>query len=378
MEKEKSGGIGAWFQNQLALAPLIGNYYIPEETNNFWYSLGGLLAIALGLQFVSGIILLFKYIPDASLAFGIVSEMVHSRFWGTVLGFHYFNAFLIFGLLMLHMGRVFVSAAYRKDKKALWLVGVLLAALVFIEYITGEALHWDEVGFAVPWNVSQLLQAIGLSNALHYNFSDVLSMGTATKQLLQFYVIHIAIVPLTIVVFIILHFYLIKKKGISLPFWKKASGRKVSFGSHIKLWLAYGSFLAGVILLLAVFVGRSAGTAPELLPSSPLYLPAGQEPNDPGDLGFKPTNPIGWTKGMTVIFGQYFGVEPDIWGAAIGMGLMLGGLLIVPFVDNEEKEPTSWKEAFDFRKRKWAFLAMGLFWLVLLAGIIQNIITGAG
>ncbi|HUZ93262.1 MAG TPA: cytochrome b N-terminal domain-containing protein [Candidatus Paceibacterota bacterium] len=366
-------GLSAWFKNQLALAPLIGEYYVPEETNNFWYSLGGVLAISLALQGLSGIILTLKYIPDAALAFGVVSQMLNSRFWGIVLSFHYFNSFLIYGLVMAHLMRVFVSAAYRNQKKVLWFVGVILAALVFATYLTGEALHWDEVGFAVPWNISEFLQLVHLNNVLHYNFSDLLAPATATTKLVQLYAMHIAILPFFIILFVGLHFYLIRMKGISLPFWKKPSGNKVPFTSHVKLWFAYAGLMTGAVLLLAVFVGRSAGTSPQLLPSSPLY----QTSDDAGGLGFKPTLPIGWTKGMNELAAQS-GIDPDIWGTITAMILMLGSLLVIPFVDRGESEPASFKEAFSWRTRKWAFLAIALFWAVMIAGIVQNFLVASG
>ncbi|MBI3589127.1 MAG: cytochrome b N-terminal domain-containing protein [Candidatus Liptonbacteria bacterium] len=370
MEKR---GVWSWWKNQLALAPLISKYYVPEETNNFWYSLGGVLAISLALQVVSGIILTLKYIPDATLAFGIVSDMIHSRLWGITLGFHYFNSFLIYGLVMAHMMRVFVSAAYRKEKKVLWFVGVALATLIFATYVTGESLHWDEVGFAVPWHVSEILQATHLNNIFHYNFADLLAPASATLKLVQIYAMHIAILPIMILLLAILHFYLIRMKGISLPFWKQPSGKKVSFASHIKLWFVYSAFAIGVVLFLAIFAGRDVGTAPQLLPSSPLYAVH----KGPGGQGYKPTSPIGWTHGMNVLV-EHLGLTPDIWGTVIAMTLMLGSLVAIPFVDREEKEPTSFKEAFDWRKRKWAFLAMALFWAVMIVGIIQNAIAGPG
>ncbi len=369
----KRRGIWARCKDQLALAPLIGEYYIPEETNNFWYSLGGILAISLVFQVVSGIILALKYIPDAALAFGIVSDMIHSRFWGITLGFHYFNSFLIFGLVMAHMMRVFVSAAYRKDKKALWFVGLGLMILIFATYVTGESLHWDEVGFAVPWHVSEILQATHLNNVFHYNFSDLLAPASATLKLVQIYAMHIAILPIMTLLLIVLHFYVMRMKGVSLPFWKQPSGRKVSFASHINRWLLYGGLMVGAMLLLAIFVGKDVGTAPQLLPSSPLY----GAKHGPGGLGYKPTSPIGWTHGMN-IFVEHLGLTPDIWGTVIAMVLMLGALIAVPFVDREEKEPASWREAFDWHKRTWAFLAIALFWAVMIVGIIQNIIAGPG
>jgi quinol-cytochrome oxidoreductase complex cytochrome b subunit len=366
-------GLWAWSKDQLALVPLVGEYYVPEETNNFWYSLGGILAVSLVLQGVSGIILALKYIPDAALAFGIVSDMIHSRFWGITLSFHYFNSFLLYGLIMAHLMRVFVSAAYRNKKRVLWFVGVALAALMFAAYLTGEALHWDEVGFAVPWNISEILQATHLNNVFQYNFSDLLTPAIATMKLVQIYAIHIAILPIMILLFVILHFYLIRMKGISLPFWEKASEKKVPFASHLKLWFAYSSLMIGAVLLLAIFVGRDVGTAPQLLPSSPLYGTS----DDPGGLGYKPTLPIGWTKGINVLAAKA-GIDPDIWGTVIAMALMLGALVAIPFIDRGEKEPTSLKEAFDWRTRKWAFLAIILFWVVMIAGIIQNVIAGAG
>jgi hypothetical protein len=30
------------------------------------------------------------------------------------------------------------------------------------------------------------------------------------------------------------------------------------------------------------------------------------------------------------------------------------------------------------RKRGWAFVAMGVFWLVMIVGVIQNAVAGAG
>ena len=39
---------------------ILHEYLIAEETNNFWYSIGGVLGIALALQFITGFILLFK------------------------------------------------------------------------------------------------------------------------------------------------------------------------------------------------------------------------------------------------------------------------------------------------------------------------------
>ncbi|MGZ6256499.1 MAG: hypothetical protein ACXWMB_05740, partial [Candidatus Limnocylindria bacterium] len=93
--------------------------------------------------------------------------------------------------------------------------------------------------------------------------------------------------------------------------------------------------------------------------------------------GFKPTFPISWTRGMNIVAAN-FGIDPDIWGTMIGMGLMLLALVAIPFLDRAPHEPDSTASAFDWRKRGWAFFAMGIFWFVLIVGLMQNALTAEG
>jgi len=81
---------------------------------------------------------------------------------------------------------------------------------------------------------------------------------------------------------------------------------------------------------------------------------------------------------MNVFVGEKLGIDPDIWGTVIGMALMLFALLLVPFVDRGEREPTSAAEAFAWKARKWAFLLIALYWIVFLVGVIQNAVAGPG
>lgn len=375
MNQEANHSTGFWrrIADQFGL-DIFFNYRIPEEANAFWHSIGGLLGISIAFQFLTGFLLLIKYIPDAGLAFSVTGSLLHSPTWKIVLNFHFWNAYLIFGLLMLHLMRVFISGAYRGNKRGLWLVGVILAALVFVAYLTGEALHWDEVGFAVPWHISEFLQAIHLADFFNYSFATLLSIPGATVKLVQLYGLHVAVVPVLLALFIVLHYFLVKEKGVSLPFWKKPTGRKVHFTKQVALHFKWSLFLLGSILLISAFVPRGAGIAPQLLPESPFYGAA----HGPGALGAKPTFPISWTHGMNVFAEEHLGVTPDIWGTAVGMTLMFGALLLVPFADREKNEPTSIAEALNWRKRGLAFLLIALFWVVFLIGVIQNAVAGAG
>jgi quinol-cytochrome oxidoreductase complex cytochrome b subunit len=366
-------GVWAALSDQFGFRQAVTDYLIPVESNSVWYLLGGVLAIALGLEILSGILLALVYIPDAAKAYGITQHLIATGGWSIVINFHFCNSFLIFGLVMIHMVRVFISGGYRRGKEGLWLVGVGLAALVFVISLTGEALHWDEVGFGVPWNVAEVLKAVGLAGAVNYTSDALLAIPTATEKLVQLYVVHVSIVPIALGLFIGWHYLLIRFKGISTPFWMRTSGRTAGFSEHIRGWLIWGGIIIGIVLLIAIFVPRDAGTAPQLLRSSPLY----GTPDDPGALGFKPTFPISWTRGMNIV-AAHFGIAPDIWGAMTGMAVMLVALLVIPFVDRGDREPDSAAAAFSWRKRGWAFLAIAVFWLFLIVGVVASQITGAG
>jgi quinol-cytochrome oxidoreductase complex cytochrome b subunit len=360
--------------DQFGIRQMVSDYLIPVETNSIWYLLGGVLGIALVLEILTGFALSTVYTPDAATAYQNVAHLLQTAGWATVINFHYYNAYVIFGLVMIHMVRVFITGGYRRGKEGLWLVGVGLAGLTFVISTMGEALHWDEVGFAVPWHISEMFQAVGLAGAMNYTFANLKDIPTATEKLSQLYALHVSIVPIILLAFIAWHYLLIRIKGISIPFWLKATGTRAAFSEHIRGWLLWSVLILGAVLLIAIVFPRDAGTAPQLLPSSPLF----GAKHGPGGLGYKPTFPISWTHGMNVFVDEKLGINPDIWGTISGMVIMLVALVAIPFVDRAESEPDGTAAAFNLRKRGWAFLAMGIFWLILIIGVVQNAIAEAG
>jgi len=359
--------------DQFGIRQMVSDYMIPVETNSIWYLLGGVLAIALALELLTGFLIALVYVPDAGRAYDTVAGLLRQAGWSTILNFHFYNSYLIFGLVMIHMVRVFITGGYRRGKEGLWLVGVGLAGLTFVISLTGEALHWDEVGFGVPWNVSEVLDAVGLAGAFGYTQDALLQIPTATEKLAQIYLIHVSIVPILLGLFIGWHYLLIRFKGISAPFWLRRSGRTAAFSEHIKGWLLLALVIIGVVVAISILFPRDPGVAPQLVPSSPLFGTG----DDPGGLGFKPTYPISWTRGMNIVAAN-LGIDPDIWGTVVAMGILLTALLIIPFVDRGDSEPDSPAAAFNWRKRGWAFLAMGIFWFVMLLGVVQNALTDVG
>jgi len=361
-------------KKQFGLRGMISEYMIPVETDTFWYTLGGVLAISLVLEIVTGMVLALRYIPDAAQAYQITETLLGEGGWSVVLNFHYYTAYVIFALVLVHMMRVFVSGGYRGAKIGLWQIGVALAGTVFLISVTGETLHWDERGFAVPWHTSEILEVVGLDKTFHYTHEDLLNIPQATRLLIPYYALHVAILPILLLALIAWHYYLIKVKGISLPFWHKPTGRTAPFSRHVRLWLAYSAVILGIVLVISFF-HRDPGPEPQVLPTSEFF---GSE-HGPGGLGIVPTFPIMWTHGMNRFVTIAFGLEPDIWGTIIGMGIMTIALVAIPFLDRGGPyEPRSWDEALSLQRRGWAFLAIALFWAMLIIGTVTNIVSPKG
>ena len=104
-------------REQLGLRGMISEYMVPVEVNTFWYTLGGVLAILLVLEIATGMLLALRYLPDAGQAFQITERLLDEGGWSVVLNFHYWNGYVIFALVMIHLLRVFFSGGYRGPRR---------------------------------------------------------------------------------------------------------------------------------------------------------------------------------------------------------------------------------------------------------------------
>jgi len=60
------------------------------------------------------------------------------------------------------------------------------------------------------------------------------------------------------------------------------------------------------------------------------------------------------------------------------MAVMTFAVVAISFLDLGRTQLTSWRDALDRRTRGWAWLAMTVFWLVLILRMLRNFIAEAG
>ena len=123
--------------------------YEPVPKRGAWvYTLGSACLFLISLQFLTGILLLFYYVPTTDHAWDSVSYIMNDAYFGILIrGIHYWSANFLMAVIGLHMAQVFFSGGYKAPRELNWLVGVILLLLVIGLAFTGYLLRWDQDGF---------------------------------------------------------------------------------------------------------------------------------------------------------------------------------------------------------------------------------------
>ena len=183
----------------------------------YTFCLGGMAFTALIIMAFSGILLLFYYQPTPEKAFHSILFLESSVWGGSYLrSLHRLTSHTFLVLIFLHTLRVMLTGAFRKPRELNWIIGCLLLGLAIFGAYTGYLLPMDQLSLWATQTGMELLAAApfgGSAKALLV--PDTIG---GTLSLLRFYVLHIAIVPLALLLLSMLHFYRIRKNKGVLPY----------------------------------------------------------------------------------------------------------------------------------------------------------------
>ncbi len=191
------------------------------------YSLGlGLIcAASFLLLLVTGVLLMFYYKPSTVLAYQSIQDIHYvipsGRFMRNI---HRWGAHIMVVAVILHMARVFYTSSYKKPREMNWVFGLVLLVLTLGLSFSGYLLPWDQLAYwatTIGANIAQspkeLTDALGITPYFDPGgFQKMLLLGSRSvgeEALIRFYVLHIMVLPLLMVVFLGLHFWRIRKDG---------------------------------------------------------------------------------------------------------------------------------------------------------------------
>ncbi len=187
--------------------------------------LGIAAATAFLVTLVTGVLLMCYYKPYPDVAYHSMKD-IHfvvptGRF---IRNLHRWAANVMVVTVMLHMARVFFTGAYRKPREFNWLIGLVLLAMTLGLSFTGYLLPWDQLAYwaiTIGANIAQspreVTDALGITESFDPGgFQRQLLLGSdvvGEEALIRFYVLHVVVLPLLLVVFLAVHFWRIRKDG---------------------------------------------------------------------------------------------------------------------------------------------------------------------
>jgi quinol-cytochrome oxidoreductase complex cytochrome b subunit len=179
----------------------------------YTFCLGGLSFFLFLVLTVTGVYLMFFYVPSATQAYtDILLIQTQVPFGLLTRNIHRWAAHLMVFFVFLHMMRVFYHGAYKPPREFNWVVGVVLLFLTIMLSFTGYLLPWDQIAY---WAITIGTNMGGYAPLFNTPVSRILLGGVEVGQntLLRFYVLHIMVLPLVAAIFLAVHFWRIRKDG---------------------------------------------------------------------------------------------------------------------------------------------------------------------
>jgi len=194
----------------------VPHYRTPLE-NNFLGCLGGITFTLFLIQVVTGILLLMYYRPTVDQAYKSIVEISNIVPYGWLIrGMHHWAANLMIVTLFLHMFKVFISGAYKPPRDFNWVTGVILKTITLGFGFSGYLLPWSQISY---WATTVGTEAFGAVPYIGENIKFLVRGGQDISQitLTRFFALHVVVLPAIAMVFLLLHFAMIRRQGISEP-----------------------------------------------------------------------------------------------------------------------------------------------------------------
>jgi quinol-cytochrome oxidoreductase complex cytochrome b subunit len=231
------------------------------------FGLGGMAALLIVIQIITGILLRFYYTPSPAGAYDSIMFLKNQVLFGQFIrNIHYWSGVFMLLIAFFHFLRVFFTGAYRDIRKVNWLFGLFLLVLVVLLNFTGYLLPWDQLAYwaiTVSTNLISYLPLVGESLRTAIIGGKELNAGT----LQTFFTFHTAVLPLLLLVLVLYHFWRVRKAGgVLMP----ETGEKPEM-VPVMPDLVFKEFIVALVLLAVLFLFSALFNAPLLEKANPAY-----------------------------------------------------------------------------------------------------------
>jgi len=190
---------------------------VPAHARRFWFCFGGLTFFTAIMQALSGIVLAFYYQPTPERAYASIFYISNYVKYGWFIrSVHAWGARLMVAFIIIHMLRVYVTASYKHPREMNWVAGVFLFVITMAFGLTGSLLPWDQQAY---WGTAGAIAFIEKTPVVGDWIARFIVGGDAIgpSALSRFYSGHIMMLPAALVILLSVHFWMVRKQGISGP-----------------------------------------------------------------------------------------------------------------------------------------------------------------
>lgn len=339
-----------WLSRRTKLPELVrGLHDGPSTSVAAWArTTAGVVAFLLALQFVTGALLAFYYVPSAESAHATVAYVEKAAAAGSWLrALHHHGSQWLPLALLLHLAQLFRRGAHERRPVG-WLSAVVLLALVMAGGATGYSLPWDARAFYSTRIAAGLAGGLPLVGPAARRW---LLGGTEISPLTlsRLYALHVLVVPLLMLATAAARTFIFTDAPVASRGHTEPAGGDA--GARPNQFLAQLTRNAVVIALVFLALAFLSLRSPAPLGPTPEAAPAGYLP--------RPGAQFLWLFQLL----KYFSPSAASLVALLLPGLLLGGLALLPFLGGPRARPSI------ARHRRLAGTALLSLCFALVAGL---------
>ncbi|MAW88613.1 MAG: cytochrome b [Phyllobacteriaceae bacterium] len=272
-------GIEKWIDARMPLPRLAYDSFVafPVPRNlNYAYTFGGILAIMLVVQILTGVVLAMHYAADTRIAFDSVEKIMRDVNSGWLLRYMHANgASFFFIAVYIHIFRGLYYGSYKAPRELLWILGVLIFFLMMATAFMGYVLPWGQMSF---WGATVITGFFTAFPVVGEPIQQFLLGGFAVDNptLNRFFSLHY-LLPFMLVGVVILHVWALHVTGQTNPTGIEVKHKTdtVPFTPYatIKDAFAMVAFLA-VFAYFVFYMPNFLGHPDNYIPANSLVTPA--------------------------------------------------------------------------------------------------------
>ena len=276
---EPKTGFERWLDTRLPIVRLgwdsIVDFPTPKNLN-YWWTFGGILAVCLGIQIVTGIVLAMHYVPHVDHAFASVERIMRDVNYGWLVRYMHSNgASMFFIAVYIHMFRGLYYGSYKAPREVLWILGCIIYLLMMATAFMGYVLPWGQMSFHGAVVITNLFGALPIvGEAITTWLWGGFAVDNATLN--RFFSLHF-LLPFMIAGVVGLHIWALHVPGNNNPTGVNVQSKADTVPFHPYYTVKDGFAIVLFLILFATFLfynPNALGHADNYIPANPLVTPA--------------------------------------------------------------------------------------------------------